>query len=289
MFKRKRYRMRVGSRTLQLGERTLLMGVLNVTPDSFSDGGTYLDAQSAVARAFELERAGADIIDIGGESTRPGSDPISAEEEMARVLPVLESLRGQLRIPISLDTQKADVAEAGIAAGAALINDISALRFDPKLAEVVRRRRVALLLMHMRGMPHTMQEGPFAPDVMRDVITGLRAAVARAERAGIPESKILLDPGIGFGKRYRQNFEILAHLPQLARLGRPLVIGASRKQFIGWGLAGEGEPWPIEKRQWGTAATVAAAILGGAHMVRVHDVADMADVARIADAVAAAQ
>ena len=289
MFKRKSYRMRVGSRTLQLGERTLLMGVLNVTPDSFSDGGTYLDAQSAVARAFELERAGADIIDIGGESTRPGSDPISAEEELARVLPVLDSLRGQLRVPISLDTQKADVAEAGIAAGTKIINDISALRFDPKLAEVVRRRRVALLLMHMRGMPHSMQKGPFAPDVMRDVITGLRAAMARAERAGIPESKIFLDPGIGFGKRYKQNFEILAHLPQLARLGRPLVIGASRKQFIGWGLAGEGEPWPVEKRQWGTASTVVAAILGGAHMVRVHDVAEMADVARIADAVAAAQ
>jgi len=287
MFKRKRYRIRVGSRTLQLGERTLLMGVLNVTPDSFSDGGTYLDAQSAVARALELERAGADVIDIGGESTRPGSDPISAEEELARVLPVLDSLRGQLRIPISLDTQKADVAEAGIAAGVAIINDISALRSDPKMAEVVRRRRVALLLMHMRGMPHSMQKGPFAPDVMRDVIAGLRAAMARAERAGIPESKIFLDPGIGFGKRYKQNFEILAHLPQLARLGRPLVIGASRKQFIGWGLAGEGEPWPVEKRQWGTAATVTAAILGGAHMVRVHDVAEMADVARIADAVSA--
>src|SRR5580692_2724784 len=168
MFKRKRYRMRVGSRTLQLGGRTLIMGVLNVTPDSFSDGGAYLDAQSAVVRAFELERAGADIIDIGGESTRPGADPVSAEEEMARVLPVLESLRGQLRIPISLDTQKANVAEAGIAAGAAIINDISALRFDPRLAQVVRRRRVALLLMHMRGMPHSMQKGPFASDVMRD-------------------------------------------------------------------------------------------------------------------------
>jgi len=281
--------MRIGSRTLQLGERTLLMGVLNVTPDSFSDGGAYLDAQSAAARAFGLERAGADIIDIGGESTRPGSDPISAEEEMARVLPVLDSLRGQLRIPISLDTQKAEVAEAGIAAGVEMINDISALRFDPKMADVVRRRRVALLLMHMRGTPHNMQKEPFAPDVMRDVITGLRGAIARAERAGIPESKIFLDPGIGFGKRYKQNFEIIAHLPELARLGRPLVVGTSRKQFIASGLAGEGEPWPIEKRQWGTAATVAAAILGGAHVVRVHDVAEMADVARIADAVAAAE
>ncbi len=253
---------------------------------AFSDGGAFLDAQAAVARAFEIERAGADVIDIGGESTRPGSRSISAEEEIARVLPVLETLRGQLRIPISLDTQKADVAEAGIAAGATIINDISALRFDPKMAEVVRRRRVALLLMHMRGMPHNMQKGPFAPDVMRDVIAGLRAAMARAQRARIPESKIFLDPGIGFGKRYKQNFEILANFQQLARLGRPLVVGASRKQFIGWGLAGEGEPLPVDKRQWGTSATVTAAIMGGAHVVRVHDIAEMADVARISDAIA---
>jgi dihydropteroate synthase len=289
MFLRKRYRLRLPSRTLLLGERTLLMGVLNVTPDSFSDGGIYLDSQSAVARAFELERAGADLLDIGGESTRPGADPVTAEEELARVLPVLEGLRGKLRIPISLDTQKATVAEAGIVAGAEMINDVSALRTDPALAEVVRRRHVALVLMHMRGSPSTMQRGPFARGVMRDVAVGLRAALERARRAGLAKSQLLIDPGCGFGKKYQQNFEVLAHLPDLARLGCPLVVGTSRKAFIGWALAGKGEPWPVERRQWGTAATVVAAILGGAHIVRAHDAAEMAEVARVADAIVSAR
>ena len=291
MFSRKRYRLRLPSRTLLLGERTLLMGVLNVTPDSFSDGGCYLDAQSAIARAFEMERAGADLLDIGGESTRPGAAPVSAGEELARVMPVLEALRGKLRIPISLDTQKAAVAQAGIAACAEIINDVSALRADPALAEVVRRHRVALLLMHMRGTPGTMQQGPFAQDVMRDVVVGLRAALARAKRAKIDRSRLLIDPGVGFGKSYEQNFQLLARLPELSRLGYPLVVGTSRKAFIGWLLGGKkrGQPWPADKRLWGTAATVVAAILGGAHIVRVHDVAEMAQVAPIADAIAAAR
>jgi len=291
MLSRKRYRLRLPTRTLLLGERTLLMGVLNVTPDSFSDGGRYLDAQSAIARAFELERAGADLLDIGGESTRPGAAPVSAAEELARVMPVLEALRGKLRIPISLDTQKAAVAEAGIAAGAEIVNDVSALRADPALAEVVRRRRVALLLMHMRGTPGTMQQGPFARDVMRDVLTGLRAALGRARRAKIDRSRLLIDPGIGFGKSYEQNFQLLARLQEFSRLGCPLVVGTSRKAFIGWLLGGkkQGQPWPADKRLWGTAATVVAAILGGAHIVRVHDVAEMAQVAPIADAITAAR
>jgi dihydropteroate synthase len=289
MFTRKRYRLQLPSRTLVLGERTLIMGVLNVTPDSFFDGGTYLDAPSAIGRAVQLERAGADLIDIGGESTRPGADPVSAEEELARVLPVLEGLRGQIHIPISLDTQKATVAEAGIAAGVEIINDVSALRFDPALAEIICRRRVALIAMHMRGTPSTMHRGPFASNVTRDVVAGLKAAVGRATRAGVAKSRILIDPGIGFGKTYEQNYELLANLPELARLGYPLVVGTSRKVFIGWKLAGGKKPaWPIERRGWGTAATVAAAILGGAHIVRVHDVEDMAQVARIADAIAAA-
>jgi len=238
-----------------------------------------------------MERAGADLLDIGGESTRPGAAPVSAGEELARVMPVLEELRGQLRIPISLDTQKAAVAQAGIAAGAEIINDVTALRTDPALAQVVRRHRVALILMHMRGTPGTMQRGPFARDVMRDVVTGLRAALARAKRSRIEQSRLLLDPGIGFGKSYEQNFELLARLTELARLGFPLVVGTSRKAFIGWLLGGkkQGQPWPADKRLWGTAATVAAAILGGAHIVRVHDVAEMAQVAPIADAIASAR
>ena len=290
IFTRKRYHLRLPSRTLVLGERTLIMGVLNVTPDSFFDGGTYLDAPSAIGRALDLERAGADLIDIGGESTRPGADPVSADEELSRVLPVLEGLRGKIRIPISLDTQKATVAEAGIAAGVELINDVSALRFDPALAEIIRRRRVALIVMHIRGTPSTMHKGPFASNVTRDVLSGLKTAVGRAIRAGLAKSQILIDPGFGFGKRYEQNYELLAHLPDLAKLGYPLVAGTSRKVFIGWKLAGgrKEPPWPIEKREWGTAATVAAAILGGAHIVRVHDVEEMTQVARITDAIAAA-
>jgi dihydropteroate synthase len=288
---RKRFRLKLPSRTLVLGERTLIMGVLNVTPDSFSDGGKYLDSPTAIARALDLERAGADLIDIGGESTRPGADAVAADEEISRVLPVIEGLRGKIRIPISLDTQKATVAEAGIAAGVQLINDVSALRTDPALAEVIRRHRVALIAMHMRGTPSTMHKGPFATNVTRDVVSGLRAAVSRATRAGLAKSQLLLDPGIGFGKKYAQNFELLAHLPELARLGYPLVVGTSRKVFIGWKLAGDSkqQPWPDEKRLWGTAATVTAAILGGAHILRVHDVDEMAQVARITDAIASAR
>lgn len=287
MIRRKTYRLRLPSRTLTLGKRTLTMGVINVTPDSFSDGGFYLDTQTAVARAFELERDGADILDVGGQSTRPGASAISEDEELARVLPVLEGLRGKLRIPVSLDTQRAAVAEAGIAAGAEIINDVSALRADPALSEVVRRRRVALVLMHMRGSPQSMQRGPFATNVVRDVLAGLREAMRRAERAGIRKSRLLVDPGIGFGKSYRQNCELLARLPELARLDCPLLVGTSRKAFIGWILSERNEPRPADRRQWGTAATVASAILGGAHVVRVHDVAEMADVARVTDAIAA--
>ena len=288
MFKRSRYRLRLSGGTLRLGERTLIMGILNVTPDSFYAGGRYPDAQSAVERAFELEQAGAEILDIGGESTRPGADPISADEEIARVLPVLEGLQGKLRIPISLDTHKATVAKAGLTAGAEIINDVSGLRGDPEMAALVRQRGAGLVLMHMRGSPRSMHKGPFARDVMRDVVQGLRASIAVARRAGISESKLLLDPGIGFGKNYRQNFELLARLPELSGLGYPLVVGVSRKGFIGWALGGKGQAWPAEKRQWGTAAAVATAILNGAHIVRVHDVSEMAQAARIADLVLSA-
>ena len=277
--------MRLRSRTLRLGERTLIMGILNVTPDSFYAGGRYPDAQVAIERALKLEQAGADILDIGAESSRPGADPITAEEELARVLPVLEGLRGKLRIPISLDTQKAAVAEAGMRNEVEIINDVSGLRTDPLLAGVVKSRGAALILMHMRGTPKSMHKGPFARDVIRDITQGLRASIAVASRAGIHKSKLLLDPGIGFGKNYKQNFQILARLSELARLGYPLVLGTSRKMFIGWALGGKRQVWPAEKREWGTSAAVTAAILNGAHIVRVHDVMEMSQVARTADLV----
>jgi dihydropteroate synthase len=280
MFRR-RFKLRLPSRTLVLGERTLVMGVLNVTPDSFSDGGLYFDPDAAVARAMEMGKDGADIIDLGGESTRPGSLGVSAEEELRRVLPVLDGLRGKLKIPVSIDTAKSQVAEAAAIAGAEILNDVTGLRVDPRIADVARRRRLPLILMHMRGEPRTMQKAPFAQDVVRDVVAGLRRAVTVARHAGVLKSQIVLDPGIGFGKSWPQNFELLERLPELARLGFPMLVGASRKSFIGKVLGGAAK----DERAWGTAATVALSILGGAHIVRVHDVAEMAQVAKVADAV----
>jgi len=282
MIRRKKFTLRLPSRKLVLGERTLIMGVLNVTPDSFSDGGQFLDACTAIEHAFQMERAGADLLDIGGESTRPGSSGVSAQQELDRVLPVLNQLRGRLKIPISIDTQKTEVADAAADSGAEIINDISSLRSDPELAKVARRHHLPIILMHMRGAPRTMQQGPFARNVLRDVTRGLREALARAKRFGIAKAQIILDPGIGFGKSYAQNFELLARLPELARLGHPLLVGASRKAFIGHTLGGVA----AEQRVWGTTAAVTASILGGAHIVRVHDVAEMAQVVKIADAIA---
>jgi dihydropteroate synthase len=284
MFRRKRFRLRIRSRTLTLGERTLVMGVLNITPDSFSDGGEYLDEEAAVARALQLERDGADILDIGGESTRPGAAVIHTEEELRRILPVIKILRGKLNIPMSIDTRKADVAKAALDAGAEILNDVSGLRADPRLAEISRRARVPLILMHMRGTPQTMQRGPFARDVIRDVKTGLRDALARAKRAGLSKTQLLLDPGIGFGKKHEQNFEILARLSEFASLGCPIVVGTSRKAFLGKALAGpDGAAASVRERLPGTAVTVTASILAGAHIVRVHDVAEIVRVIRIAD------
>jgi dihydropteroate synthase len=281
MLRRKKYNLRLPSRTLKLGERTLVTGVLNITPDSFSDGGAHYDIDAAVARALDIERQGANIIDIGAESTRPGSEGIAAQEELVRLLPVLDNLRGKLKIPISVDTSKSHVAEAAAELGAEIVNDVTGLRSDPRIAEVVRRRRLGLVLMHMRGVPGTMQKRPFARDVLRDVTTGLRRSIALARRAGVAKSQLLIDPGIGFGKSYPQNYELLARLSELARLGYPLVVGTSRKTFIGRAMGGA----PVSERAWGTAATVAASILGGAHIVRVHDVAEMVQVARVTDAI----
>ena len=264
------------------------MGVLNVTPDSFSDGGKFFSLARAVEGALAMQRAGADIVDIGAESTRPGSRGISAAEELARLLPVLRALRGRLQIPISIDTQKSSVAEIALGAGAEMLNDISGLNSDPRLGEVAARRNVPLVLMHMRGNPHTMQKLPFAKDVVRDVAAGLRRSVDKARRAGVRKSQIVLDPGIGFGKSFPQNYELLAELPALAKLGYPLVVGTSRKGFLGATLARNGKPIPSGERIWGTAATVAGSIFSGAHIVRVHDVAEMAQVARVSDALVSA-
>ena len=283
MIQRKLFRLKMPSGMLVLGERTLVMGVLNVTPDSFSDGGKFFRVGDAVDAALAMERAGADILDIGAESTRPGSTGISGEEELERLLPVLQGLRGRLKIPISIDTQKARVAEMAIGAGAEMLNDISGLRHDPKMAEVAARTGVPIVLMHMRGTPRTMQREPWARDVMKDVSRGLRESVDIARRAGVRKSKIILDPGIGFGKSFAQNYELLAKLPTLVKLGYPLLVGTSRKGFLGATTARDGKSLPAEERIWGTAATVAASILQGAHIVRVHDVEEMVQVARVTD------
>lgn len=279
MIRRRKCHLRTPSRVIELGVRTLVMGVLNVTPDSFSEAGLFFDANRAIEHALGMEAAGADIIDIGGESTRPGSGTVSIRQELDRVLPVIEGLKGRLKIPISLDTYKPEVAEAGISQGVEILNDVTALRAGPDLAKVARRHKIPIILMHMRGEPSTMQRGPFAANVIRDVTIGLKAALERATKAGMAKSQIVLDPGIGFGKNYQQNFELLARLPELAKLGCALLIGASRKSFIGYALGGV----PEDKRVWGTAATVAASILQGAHIVRVHDVAEMVQVARVTD------
>jgi len=285
MIRRKQFRLRLAKGTLILGPRTLMMGVLNITPDSFSDGGKFLDPRQAVRQALALQSAGADILDIGAESTRPGSQPTSTTEELRRLLPVLQALRGKLKIPISIDTRKSAVAEIAIGAGAQILNDVSGLNHDPRLAEVAACHKVPLILMHMRGEPQTMQKKPFARDAVKDVTQGLRRSIARARAAGISKSQILLDPGIGFGKSFQQNYELLAKLPQLAKLGYPLLVGTSRKGFLGATLVrdGKSKSVPADERLWATAATVTASILGGAHIVRVHDVTEMLQVTRVAD------
>jgi dihydropteroate synthase len=283
MWPRKLFHLKLRSGVLELGERTLVMGVLNLTPDSFSDGGKFFSAERAIEHALALQRYGADILDIGAESTRPGSAGISAAEELRRLLPVLDALPGKLKIPISVDTQKAAVAEVALGAGAEIINDISGLCCDPRLAEVAAKHAAPIILMHMRGTPRTMQKGPFARDVVKDVIGGLRHSIAMARQRGVPKAHIVIDPGIGFGKSFSQNYELLARLRELAKLDYPLMVGTSRKGFLGATLAKSGKPAPAERRVWGTAATVTASILTGAHIVRVHDVEEMAQVAQVTD------
>lgn len=268
-----------GGRLLDFSVKTGIMGILNVTPDSFYDGGRYLDPQVAVDRAHQMVAEGVDIIDIGGQSSRPGSDPVSEAEEADRVLPVVQAVAKSVSVMISVDTYRAAIARAALDAGAHLINDISALRFDPALLGVVAEHRAPLILMHMQGMPRTMQLNPTYEALIDEVFTFLHGRLEAAKSGGIAAERLLIDPGIGFGKGARHNLELLRKLHHFYALGQPLVIGTSRKAFIGWILGAE-----VDERLEGTAATVAAAIVHGADIVRVHDVLAMARVARMMDA-----
>jgi len=290
----------LGSRSLELGKRTLIMGVLNVTPDSFSDGDQFFDPEKALDHAESLLEQGADIIDVGGESTRPGArvetgasrqtepaktsaaktkaPPVTAEEELKRIIPVIAQLKNKHpKAVVSVDTYKAEVAELAVEHGAEIINDPSGLTFDPQLAKTVVQHDAGLVLNHMRGRPETWAKLPPLRDMMGTILRELEATVSRARRAGVDHSRIVIDPGIGFGKRKEQNSEILAQLGQLARLELPLLVGPSRKSF----LAQQNE----EQTRFATAAAVTVCILAGAHMVRVHDVAEMRAVVRVADEV----
>ena len=260
------------------------MGVLNVTPDSFSDGGKFLDVQRAAAHARKMADAGADIIDVGGESTRPGAASVSEEEELQRVLPVVEHLGDLL---VSVDTTKAGVAAKALAAGARIVNDISALRFDPRMVDVVRDAGAGLVLMHMQGTPQTMQEAPHYDDVVAEVRSFLAERIVFAESRGLKKTQIAVDPGIGFGKTMEHNLQLLARLDEIGSLGCPLLVGTSRKSFIGRVLARPGAVpgCDADERLWGTAATVAWAVVQGARVVRVHDVAEMSDVVRMVETI----
>jgi dihydropteroate synthase len=278
---RKRFEWKLNNRSIQLGERTLIVAVLNVTPDSFSDAGKYSEPDRAFARAIELEELGADIIDIGAESTRPGSGRISEAEELRRLVPVLKRLRDKLSVPISVDTYKSGVAEKALDLGAEIVNDPSAFTFDPQLAKVAVQYNAGLVLNHMRGTPETWAKLPPMRDVIGSIYKDLETCVHRATCAGVDRARIVVDPGLGFGKRKEENSEILAWLKELARLDVPVMVGPSRKSF----LAQKGE----RETEFASAAAVALAILGGAHLVRVHDVKAMQAAAQVADAVLRAQ
>ncbi|NOZ61385.1 MAG: dihydropteroate synthase [Calditrichaeota bacterium] len=265
-------------RILRLSERTHIMGILNVTPDSFSDGGKFLDKNAAVAHALEMIADGADLVDVGAESTRPGAKPVDLEEEMSRVIPVIAALRRESDVPISVDTYKAQVAEAALEAGADIINDISGMRFDPKMKEAVAKYQAPVVLMHIKGEPRNMQKDPVYEDLMTEIYQYLSESIELAESAGLPREKIIIDPGIGFGKRLKDNYEILRRLSEFRSLGCPILVGPSRKSFIGNVLN-----LPPDQRLEGSAAAVALSIASGADIVRVHDVKEMKRVCVISD------
>lgn len=263
-----------------IGKRTLIMGILNVTPDSFSDGGLHYNLEDAVAHALKMAEEGADIIDIGGESTRPGSEPVSLKEELRRVIPVIKAIREESDIPISIDTYKAEVAEEALLAGADMVNDISALRFDEEMKDLVAKYQIPVVLMHMQGTPKTMQENPTYTDVVVEISAFFKERIAEACAAGISEDNVIIDPGIGFGKRLEHNLEIIRKLAEFKSLGRPILLGTSRKSFIG-----QITKAPVAERLEGTIASTIIGIMNGADIVRVHDVRQVKRAVEIADAI----
>jgi dihydropteroate synthase len=268
------------SGTLYLGSKTYVMGILNVTPDSFYDGKRYDAGENAIEHALKMTEEGADIIDIGGESTRPGASPLSEEEEINRVIPVIKKLSKKLRKPISVDTYKAKVAEKAIDAGASIINDIGGLLSDKKMAQVAAGSHVPVIVMHKKGTPRTMQKYPIRKNVLSEIMSSLRKSISIAIDAGIDKDRIILDPGIGFGKTVQQNLEILKRLKEFQSMGFPILVGTSRKQFIGTILN-----LSAQERLYGTLATIAVAVMNGAHIVRVHDVRESVQVVTMCDAI----
>ena len=280
MALRKSYSLSIpGGTTLELGECTRVMGIINVTPDSFADGGDCFLPERAIDRALELEDAGADILDIGGESTRPGALPLSVDEELRRVIPVIDQLSKRVSVPVSIDTYKGSVAEAAIDLGAVIVNDISGLSYDPSLASVVAKRGVPVVLMHNRGRSQQMYREASYQNIGEEIVTELRIAIDRAVDAGISREQIVVDPGLGFAKHARQSTVVLADLPCLSSLDRPILVGASRKSFLE-SMLGARSP---DNREWGTAGAVAVAAFLGAHIIRVHDVSAHRDVVRVVD------
>lgn len=274
---RKAFVFQFGSVQYDLSARTHLMGVLNITPDSFSDGGKFFSTEKAIDHALAMVDDGADFIDVGGESTRPGSELMPLEEELRRVLPVIETLSGKISVPISIDSYKAKVADAALSAGATLVNDISGLTFDEAMAETVARHNASVVIMHIKGTPRTMQQNPQYENVVAEVASFLKTQAQKTQAAGI--AQIIVDPGIGFGKTLEHNLQLMRNLHEIAKIGFPLMVGPSRKSFIGTIL-----DLPASERLEGTAAAVTACILNGAHIVRVHDVKEMKRVAKVADA-----
>jgi dihydropteroate synthase len=260
---------------------TKIMGILNVTQDSFSDGGLYFDKSAAINRAIQMVEEGADIIDIGGESTRPGSEPVHEEEELRRTIPVIEALVKEISVPISIDTYKSRIANRALEAGASMVNDISGLRFDPKMPEVIAYHKVPVVIMHIKGTPKDMQQNPVYEALIPEIMESLSEGIQIAAKSGITEDKIIIDPGIGFGKTFEHNLDIINNLRTFTLLGKPILIGPSRKAFIGKIL---GDVPPADRRE-GTAAAVAISIFNGANIVRVHDVKEMVHVAKVADAI----
>jgi len=267
--------------SLDFSKKTHIMGILNITPDSFSDGGMHFDKSRAVYQAHRMIDDGADILDIGGESTRPGSEPVSLDEELRRTIPVIKALSKSISIPISIDTYKSDVALRALEAGASIVNDISGMRFDPEMSKVISRFKVPVVIMHMKGSPKNMQVNPVYKALIPEIVDYFRTSIQLAEEFGIPGDMIILDPGLGFGKTFAHNLEIINNLQQFSLFENPILIGPSRKAFLGKILGN----LPAKERMEGTAASVAISIIKGAHIVRVHDVKEMAKVAKVADAI----